>query len=289
LTMRRVGSELTFCRSRLKEAAEQNIQIAATGKYINEKGNEVDVGQVMENAVNKSIHYDISHTFFIPHISEKMETSISVRFASSLDTAMFLNRDGAKHVGVLNSASAKTPGGTCLRGTLSLESCLCRGSLLLPCLAQFESERNKFYKISGNPEYGASPSCCAIFSPNVPIIREDTMEAVLLENYETCSFVSIPAINAFLLGDGESASKALRDATYERLFRALCIFSQEGCTDLILCAIGCGSHSNSPDMVAEIFDDLLSNSFKNHFNKVIFAINPKKHAIYNTFLNVLQK
>lgn len=115
------------------------------------------------------------------------------------------------------------------------------------------------------------------------------MEAGLLDNYETCSFVSIPAINAFLLGNGESDSKKLRDATYGRIFRALCIFSQQGCTDLILCALGCGSHSNNPDMVAEIFDDLLSNSFKNHFNRVIFAINPKKQAIYNTFLDVLQK
>jgi len=287
--MRRVGSELTFCRSRLMEAAGDNIQIAATGKYINEKGQEVNVGQAMENAVNKSVHYDISHTFSIPEISEQRDTSIRILFASSLDVAMALIRDGAEHVGVLNSASSKTPGGSCLRGTLSLESCLCRGSLLLPCLAQFESKGDAFYKISGNPKSATNPSCCAIFSPDVPIIREDSMEAVLLDNYETCSFVSIPAINAFLLGNGESASKAVRDATYDRLFRALCIFSQQGCTDLILCAIGCGSHSNSPNMVAEVFDDLLSNSFKNHFNRVIFAISPKKTAIYNTFLSVLQK
>lgn len=287
--MRRVGSELTFCRSRLKQAAEENVQIASTGKYMNEKGEEVDVSQSMKNAIDKSIHYDISHTFRIPEIAKEVHTTVKILFASSLEAAIALKRDGAGHVGILNSASCKTPGGTCLKGTLSLESCLCRGSLLLPCLAQFESTTDKFYKISGIAKYASNPSCCAIFSPDVPIIREDSMEAVLLDNYETSSFVSIPAPNAFLLGNGENASEALRNATYTRLYRALCILSQQGCTDIILCAIGCVSHSNSPNMVAEVFDDLLSNAFQNHFDRVIFAINPKKPAIYQTFLSVLKK
>jgi len=286
--MKRCASELTFCRARLVEAAEENMRIASSGKYINEKGDEIDVSQVMENAINKSIHYDISHTFSIQEISNEVDTSISVILASSLTAVTILKRNGAEHVGVLNSASCKTPGGTSLKGTLSLESCLCRGSLLLPCLAQFESTRDKFYKISGSAKYAANPSCCAIFSPNVPIIREDSMEACLLDTYDTCSFVSIPAPNAFLLGNGENASEALRSATYNRLFRALCTFSQHGCTDLVLCAIGCRSHSNSPNMVAEVFNDLLSNAFKNHFNKVIFAINPKNPATHTVFQSVLQ-
>lgn len=289
LTMKRCGSELTFCRSRLVQAAEENIRIASTGKYVNDKGDEIDISQVMENAITNSIHYDISHTFSIPESSEKIETSIRVILASSLTGVTILKRVGAEHVGVLNSASSKNPGGTSLKGTLSLESCLCRGSLLLPCLAQFESTNDKFYKTSGSAKYSSNPSCCAIFSPNVPIIREDSMEAVLLDTYETCSFVSISAPNAFLLGNGENASEALRNATYDRLFRALCIFLQQGCTDLVLCAIGCRSHSNSPNMVAEVFDDLLSNAFKNRFNKVIFAINPKNPATHTIFQSVLQK
>lgn len=287
--MIRCGSELTFCRARLVEAAEENIRIASTGKYINEKGDGIDVSQVVENAIQNSIHYDISHTFSIPENSKKIETSISVILASSLTGVAILKRDGAEHVGVLNSASSKNPGGTSLKGTLSLESCLCRGSLLLPCLAKFESTRDKFYKISGSAKYSSNPSCCAIFSPNVPIIREDSMEAALLDNYEICSFVSIPAPNAFLLGNGQNASEALRNATYDRLFRALCILLQQGCTDLVLCAIGCRSHSNSPNMVAEVFDDLLSNAYKNRFNKVIFAINPKNPATHTIFKSILQK
>ena len=115
------------------------------------------------------------------------------------------------------------------------------------------------------------------------------MEAVLLGDYETSSFVSIPTPNAFLFGNSENASEVLRNSTYERLFRALCIFTQQGCNDIILCALGCATHSNSPHMVAEVFDDLLSHTFKNHFDRVVFAINPKKPAIYDAFASVLHK
>jgi len=287
--MRRSGSELTFCRSRLVEVAQENIQIASKGNYVNQNGDEVDISQVMEKAVKNSNHYQISHKFNPPEISTETETSITVLFGSPIETAISLRKDGADHVGVLNSASSKNPGGGCLHGTVNLESCLCRGSLLLPCLFQFESASDQFYKISSSSKNNTKPGCCAIFSPNVPIIREDSMEAVLLDDYEICSIVSIPAPNAFLFGNGEGASTAVRNATYDRLYRALCIFSQQGCTDLVLCAIGCVSHGNNPDIVAEVYDDLLSNVFKNRFDRVIFAINPKKPAVYNSFLSILQK
>jgi len=285
--MIRSRSELTFCRSRLVEAAKENLQIASTGNYVNKNGDEVDVSQVTKNAVKNSIHYDISHKFIVPEILTKTETSITVLFASPIEAAIALRKDGADHVGVLNSASSQNAGGGCLHGTLNLESCLCRGSLLLPCLSKFESESDHFYKI--NAKYATKLGCCTIFSPNVPIIREDSMEAVLLDDYEICSIVSIPPPNAFLFGHGEDAVKAVRNATYDRIFRALCIFSQQGCRDLVLCAIGCVSHGNNPNIVAEVFDHLLSNLFKNHFDRVIFAMNPKKPAVYNAFLSVLQK
>lgn len=44
-------------------------------------------------------------------------------------------------------------------------------------------------------KYGTSN--CVIFSPDVPVIREDSVQGQLLDAYEKVSFVTIPAPNAF--------------------------------------------------------------------------------------------
>ena len=67
-------------------------------------------------------------------------------------------------VGVLNSASATTPGGRFLKGTVSQEDCLCRASLLYSCISQpkFQSD-GRFYGKNRSLRYGSSN--CVIFSP----------------------------------------------------------------------------------------------------------------------------
>ncbi|KAL7476274.1 hypothetical protein ACHAW6_002148 [Cyclotella cf. meneghiniana] len=120
-------------------------------------------------------------------------------------------------VGVLNSASGTTPGGRFLKGTVSQEDCLCRASLLYSCISQpkFQSE-GRFYGKNRSLKYGSSN--CVIFSPDVPVIREDTVEGKLLDEYQKVSFVTIPAPNAFTTSsntgkeyndnEGEHARKA---------------------------------------------------------------------------------
>ena len=100
-------------------------------------------------------------------------------------------------VGVLNSGSGTTPGGKFLQGTVSQEDCLCRASLLYSCISQpkFQSD-NRFYGMNRTLRYGTSN--CVIFSPDVPVIRDDsTISSNLLDSYEKVSFVTIPAPNAF--------------------------------------------------------------------------------------------
>ncbi|KAL7535901.1 hypothetical protein ACHAXR_006798 [Thalassiosira sp. AJA248-18] len=128
-------------------------------------------------------------------------TSFLVVSASWLESASELLSacDGSSkkiRVGVLNSASGTTPGGRFLKGTVSQEDCLCRASLLYSCISQpkFQSE-GRFYGKNRSLGYGTSN--CVIFSPDVPVIREDTVEGKLLDNYEKVSFVTIPAPNAF--------------------------------------------------------------------------------------------
>jgi len=128
-------------------------------------------------------------------------TSFLVVSASWLEAASELLsaslRNGRKSkVGVLNSGSATTPGGRFMKGTVSQEDCLCRASLLYSCISQpkFQSE-GRFYGKNRTFRYGTSN--CVIFSPDVPVIRTDSVEGKLLDTYEKVSFVTIPAPNAF--------------------------------------------------------------------------------------------
>lgn len=127
-------------------------------------------------------------------------TSFLVVSASSLESASELrgaraNTDDIR-VGVLNSASGTTPGGRFLNGTVSSEDCLCRASLLYSCMSQPKFQMHgRFYGKNRSVRYGSSN--CVIFSPDVPVIREDNVEGKLLDSYEKVSFVTIPAPNAF--------------------------------------------------------------------------------------------
>eukprot|EP00521_Asterionellopsis_glacialis_P009021 CAMPEP_0195288246 /NCGR_PEP_ID=MMETSP0707-20130614/4985_1 /TAXON_ID=33640 /ORGANISM="Asterionellopsis glacialis, Strain CCMP134" /LENGTH=393 /DNA_ID=CAMNT_0040348083 /DNA_START=270 /DNA_END=1451 /DNA_ORIENTATION=+ len=239
------------------------------------------------------------------------KTEYSIIYGSSLDVAMHLQAtypdDG--HIGILNSASGKSPGGKFFRGTISQEDCICRASLLYPCLKQYENVPHQYYYVNNKPKYQASSSACAIFSPKVPIIREDTVQGDLLDTYQTFSFVSIPAPNAFVLGKSQEAKSVpkaqtpgaqqrnedyvtipLKEALHDRCFRALCMFAQHGCTDLVLCAYGCGVHGNNPKKIAETFRDILSTpEFKERFRTVAFAIQPSRKANYKAFVDVFPK
>jgi len=148
-------------------------------------------------------------------------------------------------------------------------------------------------------------SACAIFSPHVPVIRQDDISGQLLDSYELCSFVSIPAANAFVVGKQEHEKTipkaqpigsnesgiphehiSLSDATYDRIFRALCIFQENGCTDLVLGAFGCGVHVNRPETVSETFRKILNNEMKGHFRTIVFAIQPSRHNNYRAFTSI---
>mmetsp|Transcript_7181 Transcript_7181/g.14419 ORF Transcript_7181/g.14419 Transcript_7181/m.14419 type:complete len:438 (+) Transcript_7181:169-1482(+) len=126
-------------------------------------------------------------------------------------------------VGVLNSASSTTPGGRFLKGTVSQEDCLCRASLLYACISQpkFQSE-GRFYGKNRSMRYGSSN--CVIFSPDVPVIREDTVEGKLLDAYHKVSFVTIPAPNAFTTST--ATGKEYNDVEAEDRLKKLSVHSR---------------------------------------------------------------
>jgi uncharacterized protein (TIGR02452 family) len=277
---------LTFSRTWLAAVAKENMEIAESGTYFNMKGAEVDISDALKTSVKNTKHYHYTEEVIPPELVEAKDTKIYVCYALCVKAALALKKAGAKHVGMLNSADGYRPGGKFGTGTLSLEACICRGTLLWPTLKQFEDKRNKMYKTNNSSsEFKTSPSACAIYSPNVPVIRKDSLQANFLDAHEECSIVSLPPPNAFAVGGGFMLKRTMK----ERLHRSLSIFAENGCTDLVLCSYGCGTRGNDPSMVATIYNELLTNEFKGYFNRVIFSINPKKHIEYDAFASVFEE
>ena len=294
-------SRLTFSRKRLVDVGHETIKIGEQGWYINRRGQKVSVSQALDKAKSQSEHYHFEHTFAPPqkNLLGKYTTKFTIAYGSPLQLASMLQKhvtDGGQ-VAVLNSASSKNPGGRVLKGTLSQEDQICRASLLYPCLFQYFGKRGYYYDVNLSPPYnGTTSSACAIFSPRVPIIREDSVESPLLDEPEYVSFVSIPATNAFTHGklpdvdacpeeEYEKRRKILKADMRDRIFRVLSIMASHNCTDIVLSAFGCGVHGNDPFMVASIFQELLEMDFRGVFHRVVIAIQPSRRTNYQAFTN----
>lgn len=279
--------------------------------YVNRLGKHVDIGGALEHAMTNSVHYHSSHAFEPEKTTTaKFEsTEFCVSYGSSVQVATKIQDELVRlyddaEVGILNSASGKYPD-KFLRGTLSQEEGICRSTLLYPCLEQYKDRPHYFYYVNQTQKYQESSSSCAIFCPRVPTIREDSMRGDLLDNYRKFSFVNIPAPNAFVLGTDQEATvpkaqkpgseerlneefMSIDSAMYDRIFRALCIFAESGCTDLVLCAFGCGVHGNSPRKIANCFKTILSNELKGRFRLVAFAIPTSRPQNYEEFAKVFE-
>ena len=173
----------------------------------------------------------------------------------------------APHLGCLNFASAKNPGGGFLGGAQAQEEALARASALYPALV-------------GRPEYyernRANRSALyldlALYSPRVPFFRDDA--GGWLPRPVLASVITSPAPNASALRQHNEFNEAELRRTFERRARVvLAIAAAEGITHLVLGAWGAGVFGNDPAMVAEVFAGALD-ELGGHFQEVTFAIPP---------------
>lgn len=68
------------------------------------------------------------------------------------------------------------------------------------------------------------------------------------------------------------SKKEIEAKFQERIRRFLTVLSNKKKDAIVLGAWGCGAFGNDPEMVANVFNDALTTTFKGHFKKVVFAI-----------------
>jgi uncharacterized protein (TIGR02452 family) len=253
--------------------AEHTLAACESGRYVNARHEAVDISTMLADAREGTILHALGDPFEAP--VQRPATSISVTAESTLDALIRL--DGRGHIGCLNFASAKNPGGGFLGGAQAQEETLARASGLYPCLLEVPEhyDRNR-----------ANRSCIyldlAIYSPLVPFFRNDNgawLDRPVLASVITCAAPNAGALKKQNKYDGEGVESTLR----RRARLVLAIAAHYGIERLVLGAWGAGVFGNDPAMVADAFRSHLEGAFAGAFEEVVFAIYGGKGENHDAF------
>lgn len=256
-------------RKKRAAIAEETVQITDRGSYQVADGTEVSIQREVAEAKSSTVLYDLGTMPPLPAVRFDSEASIEVTDETSFAAIRRSARSSDDHVGCLNFASAKNPGGGFLGGSQAQEEALSRSSALYACLqTQFE-----LYYEANRAHTSSLYLDRAIVSPRVPFFRDD--DANLLSQPVICSVITSPAPNAGAVMKNEPEKKSQVEATLvrraEMVLRCAALHQVDA---LILGAWGCGVFRNQPQMVAESFRRWLlpGKGYERHFRRVILAV-----------------
>jgi uncharacterized protein (TIGR02452 family) len=254
-------------RALAKAQGEEALAIIRSGGYATRRG-AVSIAELVAYAVGGTRDYPPGQSVPRPPRSEAQQASLRVSVVN--DTSLACARDlAARHrlaPMVLNFASARKPGGGFLGGARAQEESLARSSALYATLTQ-----------SGMYEHHRALRDCAytawaIYSPDVPVFRDDRTGQLLDEPY-TCAFITAPAPNAGVVLEREPGrARELERLMHERVVRILAIAAHHQHRHLVLGAWGCGVFKNDPTHVAACFASELEGAFAGCFDEVVFAV-----------------
>lgn len=252
-----------------KATAKETLQIMEQGYYEYE-GKRIDIQSDMDASVRASV-------LITPEqgtaLLEKYSTdggnnsSVGVRTEnlSTVDAIRKLTDEGAGHIGVLNFASAKNPGGGFINGAMAQEESLAASGTLYRTLMAHEEyyQKNRAQTSMMYTDY-------AIYSPDVLFFRDGRF--CLVECPVKASVLTLPAVNmGQILLKGEDPDKAKR-VMRRRMALALAVFAEKGAKNLVLGAYGCGVFRNDPRLIATWWKELLSEGMGDYFDSVFHAV-----------------
>lgn len=246
--------------------AETTLAACESGVYANARGAIVPLRARIDDAVAGTRLYDLA-TYTSPPVPPRVPaTAISVTAETSIAAVRRLAAERGGHVACLSFASARNAGGGFLRGAQAQEESIARSSALYPCL---QAQPSHYARNRAHPS--ALYLDLAIWSPHVPLFRTD--DGAWLDAPVACSVITCAAPNAAALRqhgafDPGEVAAALRT----RAAFVLAIARDHGVERLVLGAWGAGVFGNDPEVVAEIFADLLRGPFDRTFAEVVFAV-----------------
>jgi uncharacterized protein (TIGR02452 family) len=256
-------------REALAQVAKQTLDLCANGAYVSKGGNRVKIGEALKAAKLSTVLYSPETPPNAARAKRKSLNRFEVRNETTFSALARLSEgDPESHVGCLNFASAKNPGGGFLKGAMAQEEALAYASGLYPCLLQ-ATDFYSFNRANASSIYLDH----AIYSGRVPFFRDDS--GALLDSPVLASVITVPAPNAGAVAQNEpQRAPMVEPALRRRAELVLRIAESHQIDHLVLGAWGCGVFRNDPKMVAKIFSELLKpgGSYASAFKSVTFAV-----------------
>ena len=255
-------------RNRRSQIASETLAILQAGRYRAE-GVEVDIHADLEAAVQGTEALSPGAMARLldrarsAACSPQPRPRVEVTGEDTLAAARRLDREH-RRVACLNFASARRPGGGFLGGARAQEEALCRASGLYATLI-------------GRPEYYEANRACreltytdwAIYSPDVPVIRNEREE--LVGEPFTASFVTMPAPNRG--GGGRVDDREVESTLRRRIAMVLALCVDRGHDAVVLGAWGCGAFRNDARAVAPLFREAIDDpALTAGIDRITFAV-----------------
>ena len=176
-------------------------------------------------------------------------------------------KDG--HVGILNFASYKNPGGGYLNGSYAQEEALCHVSTLYSVLCS----QSRFYNVNIHHLNNSLYTNRALYSPDIAFFQED------YDKYADVITCAAPNRKAALKkGISEEENEEALKSRIEFIYN---IANENQIDTLILGAYGCGVFGQNPKKVAALFLEYAKGKVKT----IIFAVPQGKN--YESFEEAL--
>lgn len=257
-------------RDQRAHIAQETLSILEHGSYRTRSGHIISIHELLARACTTTqLYYPHDYDRLLAqltHLSPQHTLSIAVSNQTTLAAAQALVSDYPALV-CLNFASAKNPGGGFLSGSQAQEESLARASGLYATL-QTKPEFYTYHRQLNTCLY----SDHVIFSPNVPVFRDDTGQ--LLDQPWHAAFITAAAVNASAVRKNEPKNiHRIRTTLEHRARMVLAIGAVHGCDALVLGAWGCGVFQNDPVQIADIFATILTEPlFQHQFRHIEFAV-----------------
>jgi len=279
----RIKGEKLMTKPHRKITAEETVRIQTQGRYtIN--GKQINFADKQKSSLENSRLFTpedgkliVAETKFPEKKSLPKYTVIN---QSAVQSIIDLNNAGQK-CAVLNFASAKSPGGGFLNGSIAQEEALAISSGLYNTLL-----RHNVYYDKNRECQTAMYTDYAIYSPDVVFFRDSDFK--LLPDFATASVLTLPAVNmGQVILKGENREQAKR-VMKNRMRLCLALFAKCKESNLILGAYGCGVFKNDPKEIALWWKELLEEEgYGSFFESVVFAVLARDGDIsYSVFADV---
>ena len=225
----------------------------------------INSSDALRNKTKQSINRTkLYHEGFLAtnHQPKSAADNVVVKQGSSFDVARSIS---SGKVAVLNFANPHVPGGGVVRGAKAQEECLCRCSNLYNVLSVENLEKEYYKWHEENTDYLFSDK--VIYTPGIQIIKTDLYEH--LESYVTVDVITCAAPYNVYGHDIE----VLKRTFSTRITNIIEVAIENDVDVIVLGAFGCGAFHNPPELVADMFKEVLINrGYQKYFQKVVFAI-----------------